>query len=79
MMNPYQNLDTLYDFLKNIKTIEEFFARKEPDFRDADLHAFVKGCQHYGMKDADILSSLKSNERQRVAEELGGRPLRMAH
>lgn len=34
VLNPYDDLDTLYDFLKNIMTVDEFFEKKEPSHDD---------------------------------------------
>lgn len=69
-MNHYKDLDTLYDFLKSITTIEEFFARKEPDFGDDVSRDYAEWAIRNGDDPDMILSALKANERQRCAELL---------
>lgn len=67
-MNYYKDLDTLYDFLKSIDTIEEFFTRKEPCFTDETSRQYAQWSIDNGGDADDILSALKSAERQRFAE-----------
>lgn len=69
-MNHYKDLDTLYAFLKSITSIEEFFARKEPCFSDDVSRAFTQWLLENGDDERDILSALKSSERQKFAESL---------
>lgn len=66
--NDYKDLDTLYDFLKSITTIEEFFARKEACFDDEVSREYAKWSLDHGSDPEHVLSALKANERQRFAE-----------
>jgi hypothetical protein len=67
-MNHYKDLDTLYDFLKGIATIEEFFARKEPCFNDNVMREFAQWSLDNGSDPDSVLGGLKANERQKFAE-----------
>lgn len=66
--NDYKDLDTLYDFLKGITTIEEFFARKEPCLHDEASREYAKWSLDQGSDPEHVLSALKANERQKFAE-----------
>lgn len=67
-MNHYRSLDTLYDFLNSITTIEEFFARKEPGFDDDMLRDYVQWSLDNGSNPDAVLGALKANERICFAE-----------
>lgn len=67
-MNHYKDLDTLYDFLKSITSIEEFFEKKEPDFGDNVSRNYAEWAISNGDDPEHILSALKANERARYAE-----------
>lgn len=69
-MNHYQDLDTLYDFLKSITSIEEFFEKKEPDFGDDVSREFAQWSLDNGSDPDSVLGALKANERARFAETL---------
>ncbi|PWE54996.1 hypothetical protein DEM27_16195 [Metarhizobium album] len=68
-MKPYDSLDTLYEFLKSIESIDEFFERKEPHFNDAASKAIAIAMMEEGTTPEDMLGILKSEERQRFAAE----------
>lgn len=70
MSNPYQNLDTLYDFLVNIKTVDEFFAKREVDFDHERLKSLAKDLRECGLSEEAVLHGLKSNERSKIAANL---------
>lgn len=69
-MNHYKDLDTLYDFLKSITSIEEFFERKEPDFYDDAAREFAQWSLDHGSDPESVLGALKASERASFAETL---------
>lgn len=73
--NHYKDQDTLYDFLKSITTIEEFFARKEPCFDDAVSREYAEWSIDYGSDPEHVLSALKAHERMRYAEIMNQRAM----
>ncbi|MET3663353.1 hypothetical protein [Aquamicrobium ahrensii] len=66
--NHYKDQDTLYAFLKNITTIEEYFARKEPCLDDEVSREYAEWSLEHGSEPEHVLSALKANERRRYAE-----------
>lgn len=67
-MNPYDNLDTLYGFLKGIRTVDEFFEKKEPAFNDEAMRHYAAIMLEDGEPEEYVLSALKANERRQFAE-----------
>ena len=76
-MDNYKDQDTLYDFLKGITSIEEFFARKEPAFDDEFSRQTALAMIEDGSDPDSVLSALKSRERSSYADSLKHR--RMPH
>jgi len=69
-MNHYRDPHALYDFLKGIASIDEFFARKEPAFDDALSREIAKAQIELGSDPGSVLSALKCHERQSYAQGL---------
>lgn len=67
-MKPYDPLDTLYDFLKNIVTVDEFFAKKEPSHDDEFMRIVAQLDIASGIPEEYVLGGLKTAERRRYAQ-----------
>lgn len=67
-MQPYDTLDTLYDFLKNITTVDEFFQKKEPSHDDAFMQSVAQLDIASGITEDYVLGGLKAAERRRYAQ-----------
>ena len=78
MSDPYeQDIDAFGQFLRSITSIDEFFERRKPDFRDWYQREMVTSLlEQELMPEADILLGLKQTEKQRYVQmrnELEGR------
>lgn len=69
-MNFYKDQETLYEFLKEITSIEEFFARKEPAFDDEFSRQVAQAMIEDGSEPDSVLSALKAQERSSYADSL---------
>lgn len=67
-MQPYDTLDTLYDFLKSITTVDEFFQKKEPSHDDAFMQSVAQIDIASGVPEEYVLGGLKTAERRRYAQ-----------
>lgn len=73
-MDSYKDQDTLYDFIKSIKSVGEFFIRKRPSENDEQMLKFVSQMRDMGQSEESILYALKSQERQNYAKEVESLP-----
>lgn len=67
MTDPYkQDIDQFHDFLKSIRSIDEFFARRKPSFRDWYTREMVSEIIEQGLiSEEAMLLGLKQEEKQR--------------
>lgn len=74
MTDPYeQDIDSFHDFLKTIRSIEEFYERKKPAFRDWFVRGMVGEVIEQGHSSAeDMLLALKQGEKQRYVRLRNG-------
>lgn len=67
MIDPYdQDIDSFHEFLKTIRSIDEFYERKKPAFRDWYVREMVGEFIEQGYSSAEqMLLALKQGEKQR--------------
>lgn len=73
-MDSYKDQDTLYDFMKSIKSVGEFFIRKRPAEGDEQMLRFVSQMRDIGQSEEAILYALKSQERKSFAKGMESLP-----
>ncbi|MEM9450281.1 MAG: hypothetical protein AAGA75_17330 [Cyanobacteria bacterium P01_E01_bin.6] len=65
MTTEYDDIDQLHEFLKSIRTIEEFFERKKPGFRDWYMREMSKRMVEEGhVAEEHMLLALKQGEKR---------------
>jgi len=70
MTTEYDDIDELHEFLKSIRSIEEFFERKKPGFRDWYEREMSKRMVEEGhIAEEHMLLALKQGEKQRFVAE----------
>lgn len=67
MNDPYENdIDAFHEFLKSIHSIDEFFERKRPAFRDWYVREMTMAVIEEGhVSEEHMLLGLKQQEKQR--------------